>query len=152
MKKLAICLLLSLTFSTPVLAEECTSKLQGFVNKIVYKIKPVQFCKLWAATDALNIPRGKGSTGLLLIGDGGEMGVIGTVLQSKANLTLSPNLLLKLMQLNNELDFMKVGIDRDGDLFVRAEIHMSTLTAEEFMETVKDVALASNQIYALLKK
>jgi hypothetical protein len=152
MKKFALCLFLSLVFSVPALSEECTSKLQGFVNKTGYKIMTAQPCNVWLATDALRIPRGEGVVRVLMIGDGGEMGIVGTVLQSKAELNLSADLLRQLMLLNNELDYMKIGIDSDGDLFVRAEMRMSSLTAENFSATVKDVVRASNQIYDILKK
>lgn len=152
MKKCAICLLLSLVFSSPALSEECTSRMQEFVNKTGYKITTARPCNVWLATDALSIPRGEGLVGVLLIADGGEIGIIGSVLQTKAELKLSPELLLKLMQLNNKLDYMKVGIDNDGDLFVRAELHMSGLTAENFSATIKNVVRASNTIYDMLKK
>ena len=152
MKNFAICLLVSLVFSTPALSEECTSKLQGFVAKTGYNIIEAKSCKVWLATDALSIPKGEGVVRVLLIGNEDDIVVVGTVLQSKAELNLSSDLLLKLMQLNNELDYLKVGIDRDGDLFIRAEMHMSSLTAETFNDTVKNVVRSSKKIYDTLKK
>ena len=152
MRNFAICLLVSLVFSTPALSKECTSKLQGFVDKTGYKIIEAQSCKAWVAIDALSIPKGEGIVRVLLIGNEDDIVVVGTVLQSKAELNLSPDLLLKLMQLNNELDYMKVGIDRDGDLFIRAEMHLSSLTAETFNDTVKNVVRAGNRIYGTLQK
>ena len=150
MKKLAIGVLLSLAFSSAVLAQEC--KLQEWVNKTGYKIIVAKPCQVWVATDALTIPRGEGVTGVLLIAQQGEMGVVGAVVQSKAKLNLTADLLVKLMQLNNELEYAKVGIDSDGDLFVRAELHTASLTADEFSETVKKVVEASTRIYGMLEK
>ncbi|MBZ5522564.1 MAG: YbjN domain-containing protein [Acidobacteriia bacterium] len=152
MKKLAIGLLLSLALCAAAQSQECTSKLQGFVNNTGYKIKVAKACQVWVATDALTIPQGDGLAGLLLIGQEGEMGVVGTVVQTKAQLNLSADLLMKLMQMNNELDFVKVGIDNDGDLFVRSELRMASLTAEDFKASVKNVVDASSKIYSLLKK
>jgi acetaldehyde dehydrogenase (acetylating) len=74
------------------------------------------------------------------------------VVQAKANLDLSADLLLKLMKLNNELEFVKVGIDNDGDLFVRAELRMASLTAEDFSSAAKGVVEASTQTYGLVKR
>jgi hypothetical protein len=102
--------------------------------------------------DALTIPRGEGLTGLLLIAQEDEMGVVGTVVRPKAKLNLTADLLLKLMQLNDELEFVKVGIDNDGDMFVRTELHIASLTPEEFSATIKKIAEASNKIDDLLKK
>ena len=152
MKKLAIGLLLSFVLSAPALSQECTSKLQGFVNKTGYKIKVAKPCAVWAATDALTIPRGEGATGLLLIAQEGEMAIVGVVVESKANLHLSSDLLLQLMKMNNELEFVKVGIDNDGDLFIRTELHMPSLTEADFKVAVKNVVAGSAQIYAILKK
>lgn len=56
MKKLAIGLLLFLAFGAPAVSQECTSKLQGFVNKTGYKITVGKPCQVWIATDALTIP------------------------------------------------------------------------------------------------
>lgn len=74
------------------------------------------------------------------------------MVQPKAKLNLSADLLLKLMQLNDDLEFVKVGIDHDGDLFVRAELRVGSMTAEDFSASVKKVVEASTQIYAMLKK
>lgn len=67
MKKLVVGLLLSLVFSGRALSQECSSRLQGFVNKTGYKLIVAKPCKVWVATDALTIPRGEGVTGLLLL-------------------------------------------------------------------------------------
>jgi len=152
MKKAAIGLLLFLAFSARAVSQECTSKLQGFVNKTGYKFKVAKPCQVWVATDALTIPQGEGVTGVLLIGQAGDVVVIGTVVQPKAKLELSADVLLKLMQLNNELEFVKVGIDNDGDLFLRAELRAGSMTAEDFSASVKKVVEASTQVYATLKK
>jgi hypothetical protein len=152
MKKTAIGLLLFLALSASALSQECTSKLQGFVNKTGYKIKVAKACAVWTATDALTIPRGEGATGLLLIAQEGEMAIVGVVVQSKANLNLSADLLLQLMKMNNELEFVKVGIDNDGDLFVRTELHMPSLTEDDFKVAVKNVVEGSGQVFAMLKK
>ncbi|HJX84833.1 MAG TPA: YbjN domain-containing protein [Candidatus Angelobacter sp.] len=154
MKNLTNVLLLFLVFSAPALSQECISKVQGFVDKTGYTITLVKPCKAWVAADALAIPKGDGLSGLLLIAQEDESGLvgIGTVVQSKAKLNLSADLLLKLMRLNDELDFVKVGIDRDGDLFVRTELRMASLTAEDFSATVKSVVQASTRVYALVKK
>jgi hypothetical protein len=152
MKKLAVGLLLSLVFSGRALSQECSSRLQGFVNKTGYKLIVAKPCKVWVATDALTIPRGEGVTGLLLLAQEGEMGVVGAVVQSKAKLHLTADLLQKLMKMNNSLDYVKVGIDDDGDLFVRSELHMESVTGDEFSAVVKKVVEASTKISDILKE
>ena len=152
MKNFAAGVLLVLTLSACGLGQECTSKLQDFVNKSGYKMTVARPCKVWIANDILAIPQGDGLQGKLLIGEEGEMGVIGTVVQPKAKLDLSAETLLKLMKLNNELDYAKIGIDNDGDLFVRAELRISSLTADDFTASLKQVIASAKQVYEALKK
>jgi hypothetical protein len=152
MKKRTICLLFSLAFSNAALSEECTSKLQGLMNKTGYKVIVAKPCQVWVATDALTIPRGEGVTGVLLVAQQGEMVMLGTVVQPKAKLNLSAALLLKLMQLNNDLEYVKVGIDDDGDLFVRAELHMASMSADDFNAAVKRVVEGSTKTFEMLKE
>jgi hypothetical protein len=135
-----------------VVAEECASKVQGFVNATGYTITVAKPCEVWVAQNALTIPRGAGVTGLLLIAQSGETVIVGGVVQSKDKLTLSADLLMKLMQTNNELEFAKIGIDNDGDLFVRAELHASSVTADDFSSAVKNVVEGSRRVYDLLGK
>ena len=151
MKKLVVGLLFLLLFSDRAFSQECTSRLQGFVNKTGYKLIVAKPCKVWVATDALTIPRGEGVTGLLLLAQEGDMGVVGAVVQSKAKLHLTADLLQKLMKMNNSLDYVKVGIDDDGDLFVRSELQIESVTGDEFSAVVKKVVEASTKTYDALK-
>jgi hypothetical protein len=65
---------------------------------------------------------------------------------------VSADWLMKLMQMNNELEFAETGIGNDGDLFVRAELHASSVTAEDFRVAVKNVVEGSRRAYDLLGK
>ncbi len=148
-----LCLLLLLACSLPALAEDgCKSKLQEFVNRSGFTVKVARPCQVWVAIDALSIPREGGLQGMLLIAQEGELGILGTVVQTKAKLSLSAELMTRLLQMNNEIEFAKVGLDSDGDLFIRAELRMNTLTEEEFKATVKNLTEASAKVYAALKK
>ena len=89
---------------------------------------------------------------MLLIAQSCDTGIVGTVVQVKAKLDLSPTLLVKLLQLNNDIEFAKVGIDNDGDLFLRSEFSLKTLTEEDFKATVKNLIEASSKVYAALGK
>lgn len=152
MKNFAAGVLLVLTLSACGLGQECNSKLQDFVNKSGYKITVARPCMVWVAKDALAIPQGVGLQGMLLMAQEGDLGLIGTVVQPKARLDLSAETLLKLMKLNHTLEFVKIGIDDDGDLFVRAELRMGSLTADDFTASLKQVIASANQVYDALKK
>ena len=77
--------------------------------------------------------------------------IVGTVVRPKATLDTSAATLLKLMRLSNDLDYVKIGIDNDGDLFVRVELRSRMLDAAEFKKTVQDVIKASATAYAATK-
>ena len=150
MKNLALGILLALAFTNAALAQECTSRLQGFVTATGYAVKMAKPCQVWVATNALTIPRGEGVAGLLLIAQQGEMAIVGVPVQTKAKLHLTADQLRKLLQLNNDVDYVKVGIDHDGDLFVRSEVHVESITAEEFSATVQKVVAASSKAYEVI--
>jgi hypothetical protein len=50
------------------------------------------------------------------------------------------------------MDYLKVGLDHDGDLFVRTEFHLATITTAEFNEMVQQVVAASTKVYNVLKE
>ncbi len=55
-------------------------------------------------------------------------------------------------QVNNDVDFVKVGIDSDGDLFVRSELRMASLTDDELKDTVNRVVQATSKVYDVVKQ
>jgi putative sensory transduction regulator len=52
-----------------------------------------------------------------------------------------------LLSLNHKLDRVKVGLDDDGDLFVRSDCTCRILDSEEFKEQVKQVAASADDVY-----
>lgn len=154
MKKTLLCLFLTVALNAAVLAKEkeCASKLQGYINKSSHKFNTLKACEVWATTDGVAIPRGEGAVGTLMVAaQEGETIVVAIVIQSKAKFKLSVPLLLKLLRMNHELSYVKVGIDDDGDLFARTELRAKTLTAEEFGVSLKTVVDAGAQTFAMLK-
>lgn len=154
MKKRTLGVLLSLAFSLPALSQEpqCRSRMQELVAQSGYTIRLIQPCKAWSATNSLGIPRALGTKDQLLFAEEGELGLVGVQVQSKAQLNLTSALMLKLLKLNSVMDYVKVGIDHDGDLFVRAEFHLPTISPAEFNDTVKQVVAASTKVYNALKE
>jgi hypothetical protein len=54
------------------------------------------------------------------------------------------------MQANNDFDYAKIGYDKDGDIFVRADIPPSADLAS-FKTIVEQVAAASDALYGRVK-
>jgi hypothetical protein len=55
-----------------------------------------------------------------------------------------------IMQANNDFDYVKIGYDKDGDIFVRADIPPSADLAS-FKTIVEQVAAASDALYGRVK-
>jgi len=48
---------------------------------------------------------------------------------------------------NHEYDFTKIGLDKDGDMFVRIDTTLRLLDAAELKSVIDQVANASNELY-----
>lgn len=80
-----------------------------------------------------------------------DLVVIGVTMVPKKNLKPSQDLYLKLLKYNNTADSVKVGIDDDGDLFMRADVNGRTMDFQEFKEVVEQVAAATDELHGQIK-
>ena len=77
--------------------------------------------------------------------------VIGVVMAKQKDLKMSEDVLFKLLKLNHDNDFVKIGIDGDNDLFVRLERKVRTLDLEELKSCYAEVVAASDNVYTQIK-
>lgn len=56
-----------------------------------------------------------------------------------------------LLEENHELDQVKVGYDREGDLAVRIDSSVRVMDAAELREIVNQVKNASDEIYGMIE-
>jgi hypothetical protein len=125
---------------------QCNPKIEAFTKQSGYTFKSDPKCRFWVTFEALSIPR-DGMQGSVLIGEQEDVIVLGAVVKLKANLNLSSATLAKLLRLNHELDFVKVGIDNDGDLFLRAELHKASLDVAALKDAFERVQEGSQKVY-----
>ncbi len=76
--------------------------------------------------------------------------VIYTNPAGKAQLGSSTSLMSAMLKANNEFDYIKVGIDSDGDAVVRGDIP-STSDVAYFKRIVEQVAAATDELYGKIK-
>ncbi|MBI1764456.1 MAG: YbjN domain-containing protein [Acidobacteria bacterium] len=70
----------------------------------------------------------------------------------KAEIKTSPELLQKLLTLNDDLDRVKVGLDnKDGDIFVRIDLSLRVVDQQEFNANLDQISAAVDETYAALK-
>jgi hypothetical protein len=65
----------------------------------------------------------------------------------KARLPVTTEFVLRVLKFNNSLDFVKVGLDRDGDLFVRCDSSVRILDVKELKAVVEQVSASTNEVY-----
>ena len=145
MKRLTTCLAFVMVFGALGQAQ-CSSTIADFVKASGYKFNSYLPKCVWSISDALTIPH-DGLQGLVLIGEEGDSIVVGAVIRSKAHLDLSSATLAKLLRLNNELEYVKVGIDNDGDLFLRAEFRKTSLDSAALKDAFDRVKGGSQKVY-----
>jgi Putative bacterial sensory transduction regulator len=77
--------------------------------------------------------------------------VLFTIVAEKSNLKLTPDVIQRLLRLNGDLDRVKIGIDKEGDLFVRTDLSIRVLDVREMKENIEQVAAATDVVYAAVK-
>lgn len=135
-------------------AADCNAKVAAFFAASGFKPVPTKQCGVYFIADALPDLPHTGLQGMILIAedDQSDMLMIGTVVQPKAEVDLSQASLLNLVQLNNDIDYAKLGIDADGDLFVRAEMQLKPVDEAGFKLALERVITATNKVYSSVRK
>lgn len=80
-----------------------------------------------------------------------ELFVMFVIVAEKKNLRISQDLLYKLLRYNLSADQVKVGVDDDGNLMVRADVNGRTMDLKEFNDTLDQVAGATDEVYEQIK-
>ena len=68
-----------------------------------------------------------------------------------ADIPRTAELEYKMLQLNHEMDRIKVEIDDDGDAAVRSDVTVRTLDTAEMKEQVHQVAASADEVYSAMK-
>jgi hypothetical protein len=70
----------------------------------------------------------------------------------KADYKATPELMQKLLNLNDDLDRVKVGIDsEDGDIFVRIDLTLRVVDQQEFNANLEQISAAVDEAYGAIK-
>jgi hypothetical protein len=84
----------------------------------------------------------------ILLGVQDNFIIVGIIVTQKGSFSESGPAMKSMLILANELDFVKIGIDDDGDLLVRTEWKGKSLTRSEFTEMVEGVVTAAKRVRA----
>jgi hypothetical protein len=77
--------------------------------------------------------------------------VFGVSIAAKKNLKPSQDFYLTLLRYNNAVDSVKVMIDDDGDLLLRADVNGRIMDFQEFKDILEQVAAATDELHSQIK-
>ena len=83
----------------------------------------------------------------VILSVGGDLLVIFVTVAPKARLKLTPEFMLAALRMNHSMDRVKIGIDDDGDFFVRTDSSIRVVDVTELKAQVEQVAAAANEVY-----
>ena len=87
----------------------------------------------------------------LFVAVSGDIVVIGAVVAQKAQMPATAAFYQTLLRSNHDMDYVKIGLDSDGDAFCRVEINSRILDAVEFQKIIDQVTAATDALYTRIK-
>lgn len=87
---------------------------------------------------------------VVVIGHESMLILVGVVAEKK-DFNATPEMMRKLLLLNDDFDRVKVGIDKDGDLFNRIDLSLRIVDTQEFKANLEQISSAVDQTYAAIK-
>ncbi len=87
---------------------------------------------------------------VIIIGHDNLLILVGIVAEKK-DFNLTPEMMKKLLSLNDNFDRVKVGIDDDGDLFTRIDLSLRVVDGQEFKTNLEQISAAVDETYAAIK-
>jgi hypothetical protein len=77
--------------------------------------------------------------------------MMGVVVAKKDQMRMTSDLTFKLLRLAHTIDYVKVGLDDDEDLFVRTEARARLFDLQSLKDTVEDITTAADKAYLEVK-
>jgi hypothetical protein len=84
----------------------------------------------------------------VIISTGSDIVVTFAILAKKAAINKTPKMMETLLSANHDYDYAKIGLDKDGDLFVRIDSPLRLVDSQELKSIIGQIANASDEIYA----
>ena len=77
--------------------------------------------------------------------------VMGVVIAEKDAMKGSPEMMFKLLHLAHDIDRVKIGLDDDNDLFLRAEVSSKCFELADFKAFMEQISLGADRVHAAIK-
>jgi hypothetical protein len=126
-----------------------TTKLEALVNGSGYKINKVNDAAYTIDFTGKQLAKFKLIVNMVAKGTDGII-VVFTNPAEKAQIPNNTKIMSVLLKANGDFDYVKIGIDSEGDAFVRADIP-ATADSVYFKTVVEQVAAATDELYGKIK-
>lgn len=77
--------------------------------------------------------------------------VIFALVAEKKDINVTPALMQKLLRANADFDRVKIGIDKEGDIFARIDVSIRVLDAAELKTNLEQASAAADEVYAIVQ-
>jgi len=103
----------------------------------------------FAATTAISIEFERKTLGKfrVIISTGSDIVVTFAILAKRASINKTSKMMETLLVANHDYDYVKIGLDKDGDLFVRIDSPMHVTHSRELKDIINQVANASEEVF-----
>jgi len=128
--------------STPLQAQSDNARLEQMLKSTGFNYKTHN-----ANTWSIEFERKTLGKFRVIISTGSEIVVTFAILAKKANINKTPRMIETLLTANHEYDYTKVGLDKDGDLFVRIDTRSRLIDSRELKDVIDQVANASEEVF-----
>ena len=137
----ALCASFIAVAATPLHAQE-PKRLEQMLKDTGYKVTTHN-----ANTWSIEFERKRLGKFKVILSTGSDIVVTFAILAKKANINKTAKMMDALLTANHEYDYCKIGLDKDGDLFVRIDTQMRTIDSRELKSVIDQVANASEEVY-----
>jgi hypothetical protein len=142
LRGLALAAALSLVVLMHVGSAQATS-MEAMLNETGYTYKTHN-----ATTWSIDLNRKNLGKTKVILSTGSDLLVTFVIVAKKAAIQKTPQMMDALLTANHDYDYTKIGLDKDGDMFVRIDMPLRTLDAAELKSIIDQVANASDEVYA----
>jgi len=84
----------------------------------------------------------------VILSTGSDILVTFVIVAKKAAIQKTPQMMDALLTANHDYDYTKIGLDKDGDMFVRIDMPLRSVDSKELKSIIDQVANASDEVYA----
>ncbi|MBK9314230.1 MAG: YbjN domain-containing protein [Acidobacteria bacterium] len=77
--------------------------------------------------------------------------VLVVIVANKEEVKFTPEMMTRVLRLNEEFDRVKIGVSESGNLFVRIDLSLRIIDGQELKENIEQIAAAADETFLAIK-